>query len=696
MKFLTESFPIRFLLFLFFAVLAASLLAPLAANDVIPNEADIYNHLAAIVQAAIELSAHQFPLRVATMRGDGWSYPFFQFYVPTSYVYAGLIYKWFTPSNPFIAYKLTIWSALVLGGIYMYRLTYWLTKAYPAAILASVVFLTAPYLNILIGALGAFNEIIAICLIPFVLYYTLRDYADPSKVKYLLLVSLGWYLLITTHIITFIYGAGLIGILLFLLTCQSKQWMSLFRAGIAILFSCAMATWFLAPEILLSNHFMVNTSFQDLDGLMQRSPTLPSILSPTLNKIMNMQQNVVTRAHTALGLPIIVAVGLALYAIFINALGVKKYRFDYYLVPLMVIFFIAFMLLWSPINIWQWLPKSLLVIQYTMRMLAQLIWIGALIFAWALCWLFRNKLDLRHTVVGVLLIFAATNSLLPTLANGPYKIKDIVKKPIMIFNPDAYTIDSNNSTDFVAQIENYQLDTLILNRKLVLNSPFYLPRALLKLAPAPVINIDGYALSKDKQAQYALDLVVDNEVIATLKILKSGPISWKVPLAQMLTKTTSDILPVEFKLRNIVSEKPVNFKNITLQGDKVELVGFLKPDQAMQIDSLISQCKNIKNELTCNIDVPEKITLLRLPMFYYPNLLRVSLNEKSIPYFGVLMNGRILLGVVPEAGTKNVIKAKFVGLQWANIASWISWSLWGLILLAYLWRVVKPKRHNTV
>jgi hypothetical protein len=712
MKILTDSFPTRVLLFVFFALLAMSQLAPLQSNTILPNQADLANHIAAIIQAAMELTAHQFPLRIAPLQ-YGLSYPYFQFYAPTSYMYAAFIYKWFIP-NPYIAYKFTIWSVLVFGGIYLYRVVHWLTKSAPAALLAATVFLTAPYLNILVGALGAFNEIIAIALIPFILYYTLRDYKNPTDTKNLLLASLGWYLLITTHIITFIFSGGLIGLLLFFLTCQTKQWKNLIRVFIAILFSCAMATWFLGPEILLASHFSVASSFPNAENIFSSSSTLASLLSPTLNKIMNMQQNVMTRAHEAIGLPVIIAVGVAIYAICKNSVIIKKNEYDDYIVPLVIIFLIAFFLLWSPVNVWKWLPHSLLVIQYTMRMLAQLIWIGPLIFAWAICWLFNHKLDIKHVAIGMLLIFAATNSLLPTLASAPYSVKDIVKKPVMLFNPDSYMIDSTDNPQFVTQIDNYQLDTLSDHGTLALNKIFYVPRSLLQLAKNPELNVQGYILHKNNS--YVLQVMMDHQVMGALTLRESKPLSWRVPLSLSLIKSTKDLLPLQFVLKplsipaekfadkldgrsiNKLSNKSAdksekNNPDITIQADKVELTGFLNSATVLNQQQLKDACHYIKEELICRLFIPKNIELLELPMLYYPKLLKVNLNGKSISYHGVLSNERIMVGIIPEAGTNNVIKAKFVGLPWANMASQISWAVWGLIFLGYLWLMVFKSDH---
>ncbi len=199
-------------LLLFFACLAIALLASLASNALIPAETDFLNHTALIVQAKLALAAGQFPLRVAPLEHNGWFYPLFQFYAPTSYMIAGYLCRWFTPTNPFLAYKITIGCALFIGEIYMYRLAYWFVRSRPAAILASVVYVTSPYYLIVLNHIGAFNEAIALGLLPVVLYYTWQRYYYPTQNKTLLQVSAAWYLLATIHLVTFFYTSLFVGI----------------------------------------------------------------------------------------------------------------------------------------------------------------------------------------------------------------------------------------------------------------------------------------------------------------------------------------------------------------------------------------------------------------------------------------------------------------------------------------------------
>src|ERR1700679_2631886 len=105
----------RIFLLVLFALLAALILTPLASNTMIPRDLDYQNHLVAIKEAKRALMEGQFPLRTGYYQG--WRYPLFQFYSPTSHTLAGLIYQWLTPSNPLVAEKILLWSCLLVGGI---------------------------------------------------------------------------------------------------------------------------------------------------------------------------------------------------------------------------------------------------------------------------------------------------------------------------------------------------------------------------------------------------------------------------------------------------------------------------------------------------------------------------------------------------------------------------------------------------
>ena len=80
--------------FVFYAVLAIGLVAPMASNTILPETPDHLNYIAEIVQGRLAIEEGQFPIRVAPHVHNGWQYPLFQFYAPLTYTVAGLVYAW--------------------------------------------------------------------------------------------------------------------------------------------------------------------------------------------------------------------------------------------------------------------------------------------------------------------------------------------------------------------------------------------------------------------------------------------------------------------------------------------------------------------------------------------------------------------------------------------------------------------------
>jgi hypothetical protein len=422
----------RLLLFSFFAFIATALLSSLASNTTIPLINDIYNHVAAIVQAKIALMSGQFPLRVAPLEHDGWFYPQFQFYSSSSYTFAALVYRWLTPTNPFVAYKITIWCALVLGGIYLYRLAYWIVKSKPAALLASVVYLASPYYMVVINHIGGFNEAVALGILPVVLYYTIQRYYYPTRNKTLVQTSLAWYLLATIHFITFFYASFFVAILLMIITCQRwKYWINLLNVGIAYVFSCCLAMWYLAPAALLAKFFMITSTFDSTPLVVDAHRSLlTQLFSPVVNGL-TIGADISSQIHPSLGLPILIAVGMCCYAM-LSQQQERDRRANFWLPALLIVFFIAIFMVWSPINFWQWLPRTGMVAQYPWRLLGQVIWMGALLFAWGLCWLFKNKLDVRHVAVGVFIVILSTSDWLPIKGDTVVYVNKIIQHATLI------------------------------------------------------------------------------------------------------------------------------------------------------------------------------------------------------------------------------------------------------------------------
>ena len=467
----------RILLFFLIASLATILLMPLASNTLVPVNVDYLSHIAAIIQARVALFLGQFPLRVVT-NSDGLSYPLFQFYSSSSYTFAGFIHQWLTPTNPFVAYKVTIWCALVAGGIYMHRLAYWLTASEPAAILASIAYLTAPYVIIVINHIGAFNEAVALGLLPMVLFYTLHCYSYPVSIRTLLLTGLAWYLLATTHLLTFLATSLFVFLLLLIRSSQRPQhWRNWIGVLMAYIFGCVLAMWYLAPIIIFAKYLIANRTFNSAATFYAYAPSLRDLLSPTATTAGELSSvggftDSIAYIHPNVGLPILLAVCVAAYAVFQRRKSSSGA--DHWVLALIVLFVAAFILVWTPLNFWKWLPQSFLALQYSWRLLGQVTWIGALLMAWAVCWFFKNQISTSAGWLMALLIIISTSTWFVSTNLRYASFSDML---FLMKSADFYAIDAEKHHQFINAMDNMLIDSGRLNDTL----GFYSLKMQLKL-----------------------------------------------------------------------------------------------------------------------------------------------------------------------------------------------------------------------
>ena len=141
-----------------YAVIAFALLSPMASPYVLPDIPDTQAHVSLIVQARMALEEGQFPLRVAPWEHNGWRIPFYQFYNQVPSTVGGLIYKYLTPSNPYMAYLIVIWLSLTVAALFIYRTSFYLTSSVPASVLAGTIYIAAPYFLINIHVRGDFGR----------------------------------------------------------------------------------------------------------------------------------------------------------------------------------------------------------------------------------------------------------------------------------------------------------------------------------------------------------------------------------------------------------------------------------------------------------------------------------------------------------------------------------------------------------
>ncbi|OGT47142.1 MAG: hypothetical protein A3E83_05140 [Gammaproteobacteria bacterium RIFCSPHIGHO2_12_FULL_41_20] len=676
---------------LLYASIATFLLIPIASNSKIPYMLDYFNHLSAIMQAKLALIEGQFPLRVAPTGNHGWRYPYFQFYSPLSYTIAGAIYQWVTPTQPFLAYKITLWCSIMLGGVYMNRLCYWFTQSLSIALLASIAYLTAPYYVITINHLGSFNETIALGLIPLVLYYTLQRFLFPSKNITLLQTSFVWFALATIHLITFIYLSIFVAILLLLITLKNQRhWLHLVNTGIAYGFGCTLAMWFLGPIIVLGKHLIVAKTFVPL-AKSEMGTSLATLLSPlahisavTTQAISsNGTIDTLSLIHPNLGIAILLGASVSLYAIVRKSFSGNK-RFDYWLPFLFITFIITFFATWSPIHFWKWLPTGLNITQYSWRLLGQTMWLGTLLFSWSVYWLYKNTLSTKHLLLGIVALLLLASSWFASPETKKISTDKIILPTSIIFNADAYLLNPYKNSSMITFIDHL---TLPSTRQTKNNSAVIKLDALHSIAKhftpttSPTyMTLQGKITSRKNATPIAL-MVYLNHMLVGIYTVMPGHIQLDIPFAKIkkLVQNHGATLQL-FAITNHPKEK------LQLLIQEVALSGFLTPKTVITAKHTATLCHQEKTETICSVATHADTRIIELPLYYYPELFTIMLNGKIIPYFSVLYGNKMIIGITPIPGEVNHIQIQFHGLAWANTLSTLSWFIWGMFLIFILLR----------
>lgn len=434
--------------FLLYLLLAISLLAPIASSRYAPAGQDWSTHIGLIAQASMAEKEGQFPVRTMPWEFHGVHPATYQFYGPSLYAVGGYLCSHLSPRNPYVIYKILATLSLLLGGFFIYRLSLKWTKSFPAAVLSGFSFMAAPYFLIDINARGALAETVALGVIPFVLYYTYALFSEKNfSIKYFILSSLMWYLLMTTHVVTFVNSSLFIG-LFFLLLSGKKELTRLCRVGFAYVWACLMGAWFLVPLISKAPFLQIAQSGVASSKLLM-SANIMTYFSKLLSitALSAVEQGIYGVSeirlpfYPGIGWPMLMGLMVCVYYVY------KKKVENTYVKKLLLLFALAFIATWSPVDFWQYLPQKLVISQYSYRFLAQIMWIGALLLGWALMLLINNENKERpisHVwmiLLGIWVIGSSNASWLTAHYNASVYVGDIVPSPTMGYGNKDYLMN---------------------------------------------------------------------------------------------------------------------------------------------------------------------------------------------------------------------------------------------------------------
>jgi len=650
--------------------LGIALLSPLASNSVLPSAPDFGNHTAIIVQTKMAFSEGQFPLFVAPWQFNGWRYPFFQFYSPSPYILAALIYKWVTPNNPYLALKLILWMSLVIAGIFIYKSTFRLTRGHIAAFLSGVVYMAAPYFLININVRGAFTEAVAQGILPIVLYLNLRM-AVSAKLRYVLLSAIAWYALATTHIITFIYFALFLGMFFFFIGIRKRmRWI---KFGLAFSSGCVLGLYFLIP-VASVNYLQIDTSLAAFNPYTTNWLTpIETLLSPvSISPIpLPLPDGGTSNLNPAVGWPILLAVGFIGYELLDQTLRFHKLRLHRLIVPLMCLFGVALFMTWSPVDFWKCLPRQFWVIQFTYRLLAQVDWIGSILFAYALVFLFGIKIDIGKVIIGLLLILNSLSSYLPTPQSSSVKVADLVKRPDIGYGRDAY-LTSSFFYPSASVYGNIELPVVFDDSWLILNSELHLEPAL--ITPASLLHLEGN-IAPELSNGTILSVLNDGKLFARKK-LPPGPFVWDIPLQNL-----SGLNPVALKfMADPTFTRPGEQEKLAIDVHSLTFQNLDPKFSVLPVKDTEPGCSQKGYETICRVLTSADVQYVQLPLLFYPNLLEVWVDGVRTPYIPLVYRQYLLTGVSVSPGSHTIL-FDFVGVSWAR---WVSIVVWIIVLIFLL------------
>jgi uncharacterized membrane protein len=159
----------KLLLIVLVIALSVPAIRPLFAPGFFPMHDD--TQPTRVWEMAKSLSYGQFPVRWVDDLGYGYGYPIFNFYAPLPY-YIGAACT-LAGIDVLVATKIMIGIGMVLAAVTMFLLIYSIFD-FPAAVLASMLYMYAPYHAVQLYVRGSIGELYAYGLLPLFLYGLMR------------------------------------------------------------------------------------------------------------------------------------------------------------------------------------------------------------------------------------------------------------------------------------------------------------------------------------------------------------------------------------------------------------------------------------------------------------------------------------------------------------------------------------------
>jgi hypothetical protein len=388
------------LLYLFIAI---AVMSPLGSRAIPETAADdLANHVSGIVEAGAAFREGQFPIQVAPHQIDEARYPIFQFYGNLPYSIGGAIY-WATKASPYTTWKIVVGLSIVVGGFFTFCCCRVLTRNALASVASGAVFMTAPYLLTDIHGRAGYPEIVSFGLLPVVFLLAWRSFSS-NKPRHVILAGIAWCALSLSHSITYLYASTFFALFFAsLLTLSRKNFIRLFRVGVGYVIGLLGAAWYIGPQLVLLPQLD-----GDLLGSVRDQAWLTSLgvlLAPTIVCPVHVPTPFIfDPSHFGLqvGWPLFVAAGVCFFHRRTRPATLSVDR--YVIVRLLLLFAAALGLVWTPLDLWAYLPRIFSYIQFSYRLLMFVVLWGSLLAGYALKSQFGSTMSAGHLAACLLVL----------------------------------------------------------------------------------------------------------------------------------------------------------------------------------------------------------------------------------------------------------------------------------------------------
>jgi len=397
-----------------------SLLGPLllfglfgAFYTVPPQGGDRPYHLSYIIEARAALKEGQFPIRVSPRALDGQRYPTFQFYGNFPYTAPALLML-VTGMNAYTAWKVMTFLTVALAGIYTYLCSLTLTRQVWPSVVAGVVFVAAPYLAADVRARFAYTEAVSFCLLPAVLYYSLRAFVAPrwgAVVK----GGVAWSLVALSHNITYLYGSALVCLFFLSLAAPDlrKYTRRMLRVGACYAVGLVLSLWYVAPQLKALNYLGIAASNSGQSPLWSTMWAPPDVLFSPVLKVPDAPGST-PYVGLQVGWTIFAAALLSLALLVqLSRRGLRRGL----QIRLLLSLALAFFIVWSPVDFWRYVPALFYNVQMTFRVLMFVVLWGSLLAGVALAAAFGRRGGMRPAA-GLALVLAVGLAAMPNTVWG--------------------------------------------------------------------------------------------------------------------------------------------------------------------------------------------------------------------------------------------------------------------------------------